>query len=158
MITDIDKQIRKALAEIVRSQVDPTAYVFDYWVLGYEAQQWLGLVRKADGRAHGYIVTRRQAGQISDGAATDELWNYTVVGIYSYFHDSGLPAQERSEDLFSAEIDSLLLAFKPDLRFQIESGDEVWFGDNQVVIDLFPFGPEKAHYAVFDVEVKFSIC
>lgn len=158
MIEDLDVQIRKALAEIVRSQVDAAAYVFDYWVLGYEAQQWLGFVRKADGRAHGYIVTRRQAGQISEGATTDELWIYTVVGIYSYFHDSGTPTQDRSEDLFSMEIDKLLLAFKPDLRFQLESGDEVRFGDNQVTIDLFPFGPEKAHYATFDVEVKFSIC
>lgn len=156
MTEDLDVQIRKAIAGIVTANVDPLALVFDYWVLGYEAAQWLGIVRKADGRAHGYIVTRRQAGQISEGAATDELWNYTVVGIYSYFHSND--DQERSEDIFSKEIDKLILAFKPDSVFQIESGDELRFGDNQVVIDLFPFGVEKAHYAVFDVEVKFSIC
>jgi len=156
MIEDLDVQIRKALAAVVAANVDPEARVFDYWVLGYEAQQWLGLVRKADGLAHGYILTRRQAGQISDGAATDQLWNYTLVGIHSYFHADD--DQARSEDIFSKEIDQLILAFKPDKIFQLESGDEIRYGDNQVVVDLFPFGIELAHYATFDLEVKFSIC
>lgn len=156
MTENLDIEIRKALAATVTANVDPNALVFDYWVLGYEASQWLGLVRKNDGRAHGYIITRRQAGQISDGASTDEIWNYTVVGIFSYFHSG--EAQERSEDTFSMEIDKLILAFKPDAVFELESGDAVRYGDNQVTIDLFPFGPEKAHYAVFDLEVKFSIC
>jgi hypothetical protein len=157
VIEDLDVQIRKALAAVVTATVDPEAVVFDYWVLGYEAQQWLGLVRKAGGLAHGYIITRRLAGQISDGAATDEVWNYTLIGIHSYFHSSDVTG-ERSEDIFSKEIDQLILAFKPDKIFQLESGDEIRYGDNQVVIDLFPFGIELAHYATFDLEVKFSIC
>ena len=155
MIENIDEQIRKAIGDIIRATVDPQALVYDYWVLGYETTQWLGFVRKPDGRAHGYLITRRQVQQISDGASTDELWSYAIIGMFSYYTEDG----QRSEDVFSVEIDKLLMVLRPEKILTLESGDEVRLGDSFLTLDLFPFGGnEKAHYFLLNLDVRFSIC
>ena len=154
MIEEIDIQIRAALKSVIQAQVSPDALVYDFWVLGYEAQDWLGIVRKSNGRAHGYIITRREAGQLSDGAATDESWRYTIIGLYSYFHSN----TERSEDQFSVEQDKILMALRPEKILTLQSGDEMRFGESTMSADLFPFGPEKAHYILINIEINFSVC
>jgi hypothetical protein len=151
--TFLDKQIREALAGIVRSKVDPGATVYDFWALGYTAANWLGFVRNKDtGRAHGYVIVRRAFDQTGDNTA-DEIWTYSIFGFHSYFHGA-----ERSEDIFGNEVDQILFALKPNELVDLAGGDQVRTGDARGVIDLFPFGPEYAHQAEINVDIKFSFC
>lgn len=57
MPNDIDKQIRNAIKAIIQPAY-PSAVIWPYNALSHKLAEWPALLRKSDGKVHGWIIKR----------------------------------------------------------------------------------------------------
>ncbi len=145
MPNDNDKTIRNKIKAILQPSY-PEAVIYPFNALSHDSSDWPGLLRKADGTTHGWIIKRSEsASSFKTPVKTRDVYAYDLWAFYTF--RAGASETNNSDDEFGQILDTAFedLKAKPilDLDGMVDRHELLQFAR----ITTVNCGEETLHFA-----------